>query len=115
MVDPGGNWLRITSGGPEEEGSGPFERVLLNAARQGDAHGDESAAIAVLESGLIRHADTSEAERVPVYVYLAELLIRTGDHPRATEVLDKLRGLDLDEATAPEVAELVSGVEPGPR
>lgn len=115
VVDPGGNWLRITSGGPEEETGGPFERVLLNAARQGDSHGDEAAAIAVLDAGLIRHADTSDAERVPVYVYLAELLVRTGDTSRATEVLDKLRGLDLDEATAAEVAELVSAVEPGPR
>ena len=76
MVDPGGNWLRISSSGsaPEAERGGPFERVMLNAARQGDARGNEAAAIAVLEAGLTRHADATAVERVPVLVYLAELL-----------------------------------------
>jgi hypothetical protein len=76
VEDPGGNWLRISSSGsaPEADGGGPFERVMLNAARQGDARGNEAAAIAVLEAGLTRHADATAVERVPVLVYLAELL-----------------------------------------
>ncbi|MGJ3191863.1 hypothetical protein [Paenarthrobacter sp. FR1] len=40
---PGGNWLRISAvGETEEDGSdsgGRLDRVLLNAARQGDARG----------------------------------------------------------------------------
>lgn len=106
VVDPGGNWLRITSGGAEQDEGGRFERVLLNAARQGDSHGDEAAAIAVLEAGLIRHSDATLAERVPVLIYLAELLIRTGDTERAATVLDEVRTADLDDAASAEVAEL---------
>lgn len=101
VVDPGGNWLRITSGDPGEDEGGPFERVLRNAARQGDSHGDEAAAIAVLEAGLVRHADATDAEKVPVLVYLAELLIRVGEEDRASVVLGQLEALG-----APEVSDL---------
>ncbi|TDO50765.1 hypothetical protein EV643_104263 [Kribbella sp. VKM Ac-2527] len=105
VVDPGGNWLRITAG-PEDEGAGSrLERVLLNAARQGDSHGDESAAIAVLESGLRRHSDATDAERLPLLVYLAELVLRTGDADRARAVLKDIEGLDTS-AVADELAEL---------
>lgn len=104
VVDPGGNWLRVSvATGSEDdvddavdEASGnPFERVLLNAARQGDAHGDEVTAIGVLDSALIRHADASPAHRVPVLAYLAELLVRIGDHARARQVLLELGELEL--------------------
>jgi hypothetical protein len=107
VVDPGGNWLRISSSGsaPEAEGGGPFERVMLNAARQGDARGNEAAAIAVLEAGLTRHADATAVERVPVLVYLAELLVRSGDRGRAADVLAELRALELDDAASAEVGE----------
>lgn len=101
VVDPGGNWLRITSGDPGEDEGGPFERVLRNAARQGDSRGDEAAAIAVLEAGLVRHADATDAEKVPVLVYLAELLIRVGEEDRASVVLGQLEAIG-----APEVSDL---------
>jgi len=106
VVDPGGNWLRITAGDPGEDEGGPFERVLRNAARQGDSHGDEAAAIAVLEAGLVRHAGATEAEKMPVLVYLAELLIRKDESERAVAVLAQLDRMELDEATAAEVSDL---------
>ncbi len=102
VVDPGGNWLRITSGEDGEDEGGPFERVLRNAARQGDSHGDEAAAIAVLDAGLTRHADATDTEKLPVLAYLAELLIRTGDGERASVVLAQLEGM----GAASEVAAL---------
>jgi len=40
--------------------------VMLNAAWQGDARGNEAAAIAVLEAGLTRLVDATAVERVPV-------------------------------------------------
>ena len=107
VIDPGGDWLRIISGGAEQDEGGRFERVLLNAARQGDSHGDVGAAIAVLEAGLIRHADATDVERLPVLLYLAELLIRSGATERASAVLAELQAFDLDEAASAEVAELV--------
>lgn len=78
LIDPAGNWLRITSGAEETETGDRFERALLNAARQADSHGDEAAGIRVLEAALRRHTDATDEERMPVLLYLAELLIRTG-------------------------------------
>lgn len=112
VVDPGGNWLRVsTAGDPgdsgdsaEGESAGRLERVLRSAARQGDARGNESAAIAVLQAGLVRHADATPVERVPVLVYLAELLVRSGEPERAAEVLADVRSLPLDDEATKEVA-----------
>ena len=101
VVDPGGNWLRVNSAAEdaaEPPSRGVFERVLQNAARQADAHGDEAAAIAVLEAGLLRHADAPAPDRIPVLVYLVELAIRTADHDRASAALADLDGLVLTEA-----------------
>lgn len=101
VVDPGGNWLRIGRSGDDETdepGAGPLERVLRNAARQGDAHGDEIRALAVLDAGLLRHPDATDAERLPVLAYRAELLVRTGDAAGAAAALAAIRALDLDPA-----------------
>jgi hypothetical protein len=99
VVDPGGNWLRVSATGDEDDDApdGRLDRVLRTAARQGDAHGDEARAIAVLDAGLIRHADASDVDRAPVLVYLAELLVRTGDRERAGAILAEVRALDLDD------------------
>lgn len=99
VVDPGGNWLRITSPNQAEkddqaETAGELDRVLLNAARQGDSHGDVPAAIRVIETGLIRHADAPPADRLPVLVYLAELQDREGDRAGALETLALIDALD---------------------
>jgi hypothetical protein len=103
LVDPAGNWLRISSGAEETETGDRFERALLNAARQADAHGDEAAGIKVLEAALRRHPDATDQERIPVLIYLAELLIRTGGP--ASAVLDELAALDTSDF-ADEIAEL---------
>jgi hypothetical protein len=96
IVDPGGTWLRVTSAGePDPAPSSRLDRVLRNAARQADSHGDESTGVRVLETGLARHSDAPAVERVPALVYLAELLVRTGDRKRALSVLADVRGLDL--------------------
>jgi hypothetical protein len=113
VVDPGGSWLRVTSAGePDPAPGGRLDRVLLNAARQADAHGDESAGVRVLEIGLARHSDAPMTERIPALVYLAELLARTGDHRRALAVLADLDALDLTADTRAVVAELKLEVSP---
>jgi catechol 2,3-dioxygenase-like lactoylglutathione lyase family enzyme len=115
VVDPGGNWLRVSSSGDDEEDAAPvghLERVLRAAARQGDARGEESVAIAVLDAGLARHTDAPAAERVGVLVYLAELLVRIGDRDRAVATLAEIRALDLDEAVrAARASELATAAE----
>ncbi len=118
VIDPAGNWLRIAAG-EEDSGDGSrLERVLLNAAQQGDSRGDVGAAITVLESGLRRHSGASDQERLPLLSYLSELLVRQGANDKARTVLNQIDGLSADptEVTA-ELAEVraqLSVPEPGP-
>jgi catechol 2,3-dioxygenase-like lactoylglutathione lyase family enzyme len=108
VVDPGGNWLRISrqrtesdadlDGGPHDQPSaaeGRLARVVAAAARQADSHGDEATGIRMLETGLARHTGAPPAQRLPALVYLAELRIRTGDRDAAAAVLAQITALDL--------------------
>ena len=119
VVDPGGNWLRVSALGDSEDAAdapgsasapaGRLDRVLLNAARQGDARGSEATAISVIEAGLQRHPEATDAEKLPLLVYLAELHERTGTHALARSVLDSVGALELDpearQALASELAD----------
>ena len=106
MVDPGGNWLRISRHGDVEDSPGEepalsdgrLARVVATAARQADSHGDESAGIRVLVNGLARHADAPPAERLPALVYLAELRVRTGERDAASALLAEVAALELSAA-----------------
>jgi hypothetical protein len=111
VVDPGGNWLRISrqrtesdadlDGGAQDrptEEEGRLARVVAAAARQADSHGDDAAGIRMLEIGLTRHADAPPVQRVPALVYLAELHVRTGDRDAAAAVLAQIEALELSAA-----------------
>jgi hypothetical protein len=125
VVDPGGNWLRISrqrtesdadlDGGPQDrptEEEGRLARVVAAAARQGDSHGDEAAGIRMLETGLARHADATPAQRLPALVYLAELQVRSGDRAAADAVLAQIDELDLTAADREALAaDLASAAE----
>jgi catechol 2,3-dioxygenase-like lactoylglutathione lyase family enzyme len=93
VVDPGGNWLRISKlGETEEEDSAEkaegLAQIIYVAARLGDAHGDEALALKTLESGLARFADSAGAiELAKAYLYRAELAVRTKDHELALSSL----------------------------
>ena len=99
LVDVGGNWLRIYRAGAvegeDDEGKVGLARVLLGAARQGDAHGDEGRAATLLEKGLQRHPDAPASERVEALVYLAELRIRLGEDGRARDLLAQVARMPL--------------------
>lgn len=113
VVDPAANWLRVTAGAEDAGEGSRLDRVLLNAARQGDSHGDVGTAISVLEAGLSRHADASDQERLPLLSYLAELLIRKGEHDRARSVLAEIDGLSVDTTdVAAELAEVRAQLDP---
>jgi hypothetical protein len=125
VVDPGGNWLRISrqrtesdadlDGGPQDrpsEDEGRLARVVAAAARQADSHGDEAAGIRMLENGLARHADAPPAQLLPALVYLAELHVRTGDRVAAATVLIRIDELDLSAADREALAtDLASAAE----
>lgn len=115
VVDPGGNWLRISRHNDTSGDTGSdtrLARVVATAARQADAHGDESAGIRVLENGLARHADAPPAERLPALVYLAELRLRTGEREVATTLLAEVSALELSEVDRAALAtELATAAE----
>jgi catechol 2,3-dioxygenase-like lactoylglutathione lyase family enzyme len=107
VVDPGGNWLRISklgdvdgadTGDEPAESEGRMGRVVDAAARQADSRGDEAAGIRVLENGLARHADAPPAQRLPALVYLAELRLRTGERDAAAALLAEVGALELSGA-----------------
>ena len=68
VVDPGGNWLRVSRAGDTEEQAAAekttgLARIVDAAARLGDAHGDDAAALKTLESGLARFVDAPAIDR----------------------------------------------------
>lgn len=118
VVDPGGNWLRISKlGETEEEDSAEKAEGLAQIVYvAGDAHGDEALALRTLESGLTRFGGAARAsELAGAYLYRAELAVRTKDHELARSSLAAAQSLELtdDEMSAladefSHVTELVS-------
>ncbi|MEU6040290.1 VOC family protein [Actinomadura sp. NPDC047616] len=116
VVDPGGNWVRISRYKDDADEPDPSEgrlaRIVATAARQADARGDETAGIRVLENGLARHADAPPAQRLPALVYLAELRLRTGDRDGAAAVLADVETMELTAAERQALAkDLATAVE----
>jgi catechol 2,3-dioxygenase-like lactoylglutathione lyase family enzyme len=122
VVDPGGNWLRFSRLGDTEEEVAKekttgLARVIDNAARQGDARGDDGAALTVLENGLARFTDAPSVDRVRALLYRAELAVRLDDPAQAIGSLNEARSVDLGddeqfavEADLAHAAELVAGL-----
>ncbi len=94
VVDPGGNWLRISRlGETEEEDSAEraegLAQIIYVAARLGDSRGDEALALRTLESGLARFGEAATpVDRARAYLYRAELAVRTGDDGLARASLE---------------------------
>lgn len=102
VVDPGGNWLRIYKlGDTEQEDSAEkaegLAQVIYVAARLGDAHGDEALALKTLENGLKRFPEAAALERAKVFLYRAELAVRTKDYELARSSLTAAKSLALAE------------------
>lgn len=119
VVDPGGNWLRISKLGDTEDDA-PNEttglaRVVDNAARQGDARGDHAFALRLLENGLAKFTDAPRVDRLRALLYMAELAVRVGDRSKATSSLEEALSLNIPSAAGldAEIAhatELVAGL-----
>lgn len=106
VVDPGGNWLRVSRAGDTEEEQEPasgLAKIVLTAARLGDAHGDEEKAFHTLESGLARYPDAARFDYAKAMLYRAELAVRLNRPALADESLAAATGADL---TADERAQL---------
>ncbi len=87
VVDPGGNWIRISKPTQEPEARTKLAKAMENAARQADARGDERQAVKILE-GALKQADAADPERPAAEQYRDELIERisgsapTGSGPR---------------------------------
>ncbi len=107
VVDPGGNWLRISTLGDTEadarDTSTGLARVIDNAARQADARGDDEFARTLLTNGLARFTDAPPSTKVLALAYLTELNIRVGDLAAARTALDDARSVPIDTADQPQV------------
>lgn len=107
VVDPGGNWLRISrSGDTEEDDSAEpadgLTQILNVATRLGDARGDDAQALKTLESGLRRFGESASATEVArAQLYRVELAVRTDDPALARAALTAAQALTLtdDERT----------------
>jgi catechol 2,3-dioxygenase-like lactoylglutathione lyase family enzyme len=100
VIDPGGNWLRISKlGDTEQEATSEkvegLAQIINVAARLGDAKGDEAMALKTLENGILRFPKAVTIERVKAYLYQAELAIRTNNHELAKSSLALAKSLKL--------------------
>lgn len=100
VVDPGGNWLRITRLGDTEEDAKSekttgLARQVDHAARLGDAKGDHPAAVAILDSALERFADAPAVDRVRALLYKSELAVRMDDSEMAAAAFEQARSVTL--------------------
>ena len=109
LIDPGGNWLRISKLGDTEEQAKEekmtgLARVINNAARQADAHGDHAFALKLLDNGLAKFTDAPLLDRARALLYRAELAVRSGDRSGAAGSLSEAVALDLSEAERSAIA-----------
>ena len=108
MVDVGGNWLRVSKTGDTEETADGAEaglaKVLEVAARLGDSHGDDGAALKALEMGLSRHRDAPTLERARALLFRAELAVRLGKRSLAQASLSEVLAMNVDDGERAEIA-----------
>ena len=62
LVDPGGNWIRVTAAQPDDDGEprrrpARLARALADAVVLGDSHGDVDQAAKILAGAVRRHSD----------------------------------------------------------
>jgi hypothetical protein len=110
VVDPGGNWIRITqkpgSAAPPAPADGVLAKALANAVVQADSRGDHAQAAKILDSALARPGATDDpAGLVEVLVYRAEVALVLHDPVTAAAMLDRADGVVLP----PEAREQLAG------
>jgi hypothetical protein len=100
VVDPGGNWIRITERAPSTPPApvrqSPLATALANAVVQADSRGDHAQAAKILDGALGRPgADDDPEGLAEVLVYRAEVALALHDPATATAMLDRADGVDL--------------------
>jgi hypothetical protein len=99
VIDPGGNWIRITAAKPPPADDAPPGRLttsLQKAVVMGDSHGKHVRAAQILDAALDRDQDTATAaELLETLAYRAELALRADDPAAAGAALARARALTV--------------------
>jgi hypothetical protein len=103
VIDPGGNWIRITAARPApgaaDEAPGKLATSLQKAVVMGDSHGKHVRAAQILDAALDRDKDiATAAELLEALAYRAELALRAEDPAGAGDALARARALPLTDA-----------------
>jgi hypothetical protein len=103
IVDPGGNWIRIsakstTTSTPAPQPTGRLAATLHNAVVQADSRGDHRQAARILDSALARpDAADDPITHVEALVYRAEVAMALHDSATVREMLARAHGVELKE------------------
>ena len=116
VIDPGGNWIRITAAKAEADEAdverGKLGAILQNAVVMGDSHGHDARAAQILDGALARDGDTASAtDLVETLAYRAELALRLEDPAAATAALARIRDIPLSDAERDRLAETLASLE----
>jgi hypothetical protein len=99
VVDPGGNWIRITAAqaaAPPEQPLGRLAVALQNAVVQADSRGDHRQAAKILDGALARpDAGDDPVVLVEVLVYRAEVATVLRDPAMAAAMLGRVSAVSL--------------------
>ena len=106
IVDPGGNWIRISTKKSkdldeneawiqDDPTASKLAAALQNAVVIGDSHGDHRQAAKVLDGALARAQDPPKVDLVEALLYRTEIAVRLSDRERARELLARVRELEL--------------------
>jgi hypothetical protein len=104
VIDPGGNWIRVTQHapvGPAPAPAGRLARAMANAVVQADSRGDARQAARILDSALAHpEAGDDPVALVEVLVYRAEVALVLREPAMAAEMLARVDrvALSTDEA-----------------
>ncbi|KUL21509.1 VOC family protein [Actinoplanes awajinensis] len=96
VVDPGGNWIRITSNTPPPATvTSPLATTMANAVVLADSKGDHRQAARILDGALGRPAAGDDPALAEVLLYRAELAVTLSDPDAARLALARAAGLPL--------------------
>jgi hypothetical protein len=102
-------------GDTEEEAGEPrttgLARLIDNAARLGDAKGDDSAAAGILDAGLARFVDPPTVQRARALLFRAELAVRMDDTVGAAAALAMVQALPLSDNERAEMDDEIAHAE----
>ena len=116
VIDPGGNWIRISAAKPDPDDvqatPGRLGAILQNAVVMGDSHGFHERAAQILDDALARNSDTASAtELVEALAYRAELAARADDPAAAVDALRRARAVPLSPAERAQLADTLTSLD----